>query len=421
MTEEIDSILASLDGRDGDERDAVLSSLAKHPVGDTRVIERVERMLADTSIIDYVPGVYGACAERRLVAALALAACRRAAGDVSPVVVQARPAVEGASRDSYQRAIERGLLAERDFVLLAPVPLETYLAKIEWPAPVAAPAYTNDPAKPATLREGDVAARVALLQVFATNPSGDPEMRAAVEQLLTDRTLTALTIPHRYGELGILAAHALAAEQHARGDDTPVRFLAPPLVASPREHDPTLLVPYELGFGTRLGWVTHRIAIGLVAGDRDAVDAHVVAHGDTLTVVEVAASGFERPTADASAPVARALRRCDGSDAAILETLRASLEPDAAAWFVRVRLTTSRATVGWLGALAARHVRDGQAIAEIAAHRRALPPRVLERGVGAGYDPMDRPERVDWQLERGDEIEIATSDGELVLAVTPLG
>jgi hypothetical protein len=67
----------------------------------------------------------------------------------------------------------------------------------------------------ADLGAADPRDRVAVLQVLVEDPTGDARIRAAVEALLADRTVTMLMIPPAYGEVRWLAALALSAELHA--------------------------------------------------------------------------------------------------------------------------------------------------------------------------------------------------------------
>jgi hypothetical protein len=63
-----------------------------------------------------------------------------------------------------------------------------------------------------------------VLKVLIEDPTGDERIRAAVEELLDDRTPCVVMIPIRYGEVRWLAAHALAAERRAAGLDPSVRL-----------------------------------------------------------------------------------------------------------------------------------------------------------------------------------------------------
>jgi hypothetical protein len=71
---------------------------------------------------------------------------------------------------------------------------------------------------------GDVEERAAMLKELAASPTGDDEVRAAVEGLLSDETPCIVAIPPAVGEVRWLAAHALAAECGAAGIAGTVRL-----------------------------------------------------------------------------------------------------------------------------------------------------------------------------------------------------
>lgn len=74
----------------------------------------------------------------------------------------------------------------------------------------------------AALRSPEVEERAAMLKDLLHNPTGDVQVRAAVEALLEDHAPCVVQIPLRIGEVRWLAARALAAERSAGGVAEPV-------------------------------------------------------------------------------------------------------------------------------------------------------------------------------------------------------
>jgi phage FluMu protein gp41 len=62
------------------------------------------------------------------------------------------------------------------------------------------------------LDAGDTAVRALTLRDLAQHPTGDPQVIAAIEQLLTSEEPCLVEVPPLYAEVRLLAAAALAAE-----------------------------------------------------------------------------------------------------------------------------------------------------------------------------------------------------------------
>lgn len=227
-------ILSELAGTDRDQRGATLCGIAEgDTTGNRRIVDTLEAMLDTTDVVSYVPRETTARAEQRLVAALALAAERWAAGTCAPVTVRSRPAVRNVSDAYYREIVADGTLAERDFSLAFDEPAETYVIDAPRPEPPVrtAPAPRDEDII-AHLEGNDVRARVEVLRMLEVPGRLGPRIRAAVEALLEDRSIGALTIPYLYGEVRVLAAAVLAAADHELGVDTPRRLRAPALYSS---------------------------------------------------------------------------------------------------------------------------------------------------------------------------------------------
>ncbi|MBP2338121.1 hypothetical protein JOF41_004299 [Saccharothrix coeruleofusca] len=78
------------------------------------------------------------------------------------------------------------------------------------------------------LKSPDTYRRTTMLGVLAKDPSGDPRLLPAVEELLTDETPDLISIPLLFGEVRWLAAHALVAERRAAAVPTPVELRGVP-------------------------------------------------------------------------------------------------------------------------------------------------------------------------------------------------
>jgi predicted RNA-binding protein with RPS1 domain len=72
------------------------------------------------------------------------------------------------------------------------------------------------------LASDDPRERVIMLEVLSDRPTGSPDVRARVEELLADDAVTVLFLPYAYGEVRYIAARALAAERSAAGIAEPV-------------------------------------------------------------------------------------------------------------------------------------------------------------------------------------------------------
>jgi len=64
--------------------------------------------------------------------------------------------------------------------------------------------------------------RSVMLRVLMMEPLADERILPSLEELLTDTTPCVIAIPHRFGEVRWLAAHALAKERQALGISEPV-------------------------------------------------------------------------------------------------------------------------------------------------------------------------------------------------------
>ncbi|NVB83963.1 MAG: hypothetical protein HOV81_36645 [Kofleriaceae bacterium] len=229
----VERILSELAGVDRDQRGATLCGIAEgDTTGDPRVIDKLESMLADTEVVSYVPRETTARAEQRLIAALALAAERWANGSRMPVAVRSLPAVRNVSDVYYRQLVADGSLSERDYSLGFNEPPETYVIDAPRPEPARMTPAPRAEDILARLEGNDVRARVNVLSMLRTPGPLDPRIRAAVEALLDDRSIGALTIPYLYGEVRVLAAAVLAAADHASGADAPQRLRAPALYSS---------------------------------------------------------------------------------------------------------------------------------------------------------------------------------------------
>lgn len=147
---------------------------------------------------------------------------------------------------------------------------------------------------------------------------------------------------------------------------------------------------------------------------------HAAQRALALTIVEVAASGFEAPSPAASAPVTARLGMVDATAGAegLVSAARAAIaevDEEAVGWLTRVRFhlgdATPRAVIEWIGGIEVHHVRDGQTLASTRGHRLSLPgaPAVVTRGIGAGHadETLDGPVR--WELAAGDRVVIVST------------
>lgn len=230
--DDIRYMLAGLADVDPQTRAVTAGDVASRPTGDGRVSAALARLLGDATAVRLMaPSLHG---ELRVGAAAALAAERRAAGDLEPVRVRCAPAVVCRDAATFERL--RPQLDERDLALRAPVDWADLIVRV--PSDDTVPVVARPAGGPAdggdfvaALDTGALEDRVVVLQVLMQSPTGDAAIRGAVERRLDDRSIARLLIPARYGELRLLAAAALAAERHAAGERAPVELRAPPLLS----------------------------------------------------------------------------------------------------------------------------------------------------------------------------------------------
>jgi hypothetical protein len=236
-----------------------LEQVTHQPTGDPEVASALEAILDDQSPCRMEVHYIG---ETRLLAAIALVAERGGpihirtvgpirAGDLIAVFESAGlpwPQVADEDSDSaliaFDIARQNGLLPEREFDLARPVDIAALALPprrvLEEPehifvssfASVVAPTEEDLSAYFGWLTHGSLDDRVFALQELIRRPTGNLEIRDAIEPLLDDSSPCVLQIPYRFGELRYLAARALAAARSLIGDRRPVRLrCAAPLTA----------------------------------------------------------------------------------------------------------------------------------------------------------------------------------------------
>lgn len=228
--EELALIRAGLRENDSQERAETVALLLRQPTEDPGVRAGLRDLLSDRAVVRWpTPGTHG---ELRLLAALALARADRLAGADDELNLRAAPAVQG---DWVE-------IAEHEFVLRASTTISELTAVVGG-GPTVADSVTPDASEPLRAGSpdadwleavvvGEPADRVDALHTILRRPSGEPQVAEALETMLADRSVLALTIPHRFGELRLLAAAALAAERSAVGDRRPVVLTrCPPLLS----------------------------------------------------------------------------------------------------------------------------------------------------------------------------------------------
>lgn len=132
---------------------------------------------------------------------------------------------------------------------------------------------------------------------------------------------------------------------------------------------------------------------------------HLVVHGDSVTIVEVSGTGFEAPNASASAPIVEELRAAPEGD--VVGAIAGALDDEeAAAWVVRVTVHAGEAQIAWLGGMEVHLVREGRAVASTRGHWLDAQgaPRVVTRGIGAGYRDAALDGPACWPVRAGDQL-----------------